>query len=186
MDPKNQIEPSDLTKVLIKKIHSGRNLDSKFWQSEFSNQSTGIDIDIHHVKQQRKGKSKNPVWEVVWRFLIFCLILDGGIFFYFHVVKNMTVLEGIESIRAAIHNKEQTVKQPVAIQPQEQPPTSTHQKTASAPALPSPTKYLVELTNGQSMLIEHYSINKNEIELFVKDGFSIQMQKSQIKSIKKI
>ena len=32
-------EPSKVTKVLINKIHGGRKQDSKFWKSEFSDET---------------------------------------------------------------------------------------------------------------------------------------------------
>ncbi|MBB5349073.1 hypothetical protein JWG42_10425 [Desulfoprunum benzoelyticum] len=62
-----------------------------------------IEIDRKDYKKSRNKKTENPVWAVVWRFLLISAIIDGGIYFYFHKIQNITVSEGIRRIRLAIH-----------------------------------------------------------------------------------
>ena len=74
-----------------------------------------IEKDNSDYKISRSKKKENPVWAVVWRFLLICAIIDGGIYFYFHKVQNITVSEGIRRIRLAIHgNEDQNAKQIIA------------------------------------------------------------------------
>ncbi len=65
-----------------------------------------INIDKPGIKKPRRRKPSNPVWSVIWRFLLFCAIVDGGIYFYFHKVENITVAEGIRQLRAKIHGNQ--------------------------------------------------------------------------------
>ena len=60
-----------------------------------------IEIDNRDFKKSKK--TENPVWAVVWRFLLISAIIDGGIYFYFHKIQNITVSEGIRRIRLEIH-----------------------------------------------------------------------------------
>ncbi|NCB26546.1 MAG: hypothetical protein EOM62_13890, partial [Bacteroidia bacterium] len=70
--------------------------------------TTNMQIDIENkiIKKSRNKKPSNPIWSVVWRFLLFCAIFDGGVYFYFHSIQNTTVAEGIRKIRIAIHGNE--------------------------------------------------------------------------------
>ncbi len=65
-----------------------------------------IDIENKTIKKSRNKKHSTPIWSVVWRFLLFCAIFDGGIYFYFHSIQNTTVAEGIRKIRIAVHGIE--------------------------------------------------------------------------------
>lgn len=66
-----------------------------------------IDNELARSKRKIVKKSSNPIWSVVWRFLLVCLILDGGIYFYFHKIQHTTVSEGIKKIRATIYGNGQ-------------------------------------------------------------------------------
>ena len=57
MDRNNQIEPSDLTKVLIKKIHGGRKQDSKFWQSELAPYNPTFDKPLGLDEELTRSKT---------------------------------------------------------------------------------------------------------------------------------
>ncbi len=84
------------------------------------------------------------------------------------------------------HNpfKKPEIKQRTVIVPRKQNPTPTPQQKPKSP--PPPQKYMVELTNGENMIIERYDLKGGTVELFIKNGFSMELAKSQIRSIKKI
>lgn len=65
-----------------------------------------MDIENKTYRKSRNKKPSNQIWSVVWRFLLFCAIFDGGIYFYFHSIQNTTVAEGIRKIRIAVHGDE--------------------------------------------------------------------------------
>lgn len=125
-------EPRKIPKVLVHKVHGGRKQDSKFWQSEFSDSNENrdgtsnndqIEIDNKDVRSFRGRKSSrktvNPLWSIVWRFLLFCLVFDGGIFFYFHAIQGITVTEGIKRIQQSVRGDEQAAPYSYKIMPKE-------------------------------------------------------------------
>lgn len=59
-------------------------------------------IKLEKTDYKRPKNRINPIWSVVWRFLLVCFVIDGGIYTYFHFVKNMTVSDGLNMIRISI------------------------------------------------------------------------------------
>ncbi|SHO53875.1 hypothetical protein [Desulfopila aestuarii] len=131
MNLEEHSEPPKIPKILVHKIHGGRKQDSKFWQSEFSDSKENLDdigrhdrikIDNKDARSIRRGKTVNPIWSVVWRFLLFCLVIDGGIYYYFHVIEKTTVAEGIKALQNSIHGREKVIPHQ-QIQPRKIPST---------------------------------------------------------------
>jgi hypothetical protein len=61
-----------------------------------------VNIKLEKTGYKRRKNQINPIWSVVWRFLLVCFVIDGGIYSYFHFVKNMTVSDGLIMIRSSI------------------------------------------------------------------------------------
>jgi hypothetical protein len=70
-----------------------------------------IDIENKEFRKSRHKSIPNPLWSITWRFLLFCLIIDGGVYFYFHEIENISVSEGIKRIRSRVHVNKDPVSQ---------------------------------------------------------------------------
>ncbi|MDK9708251.1 MAG: hypothetical protein OEL83_14500 [Desulforhopalus sp.] len=62
-------------------------------------------ISLDKSDYRKPQRRPDPVWAVVWRFLLICAVIDGGAYYYFHVVKNTTVFEGLARLRDSIHQE---------------------------------------------------------------------------------
>jgi hypothetical protein len=62
-------------------------------------------INLDRSDYRKPKKRPDPVWEVVWRFLLICAVIDGGVYFYFHVIENTTVFDGLARIRDSIQRE---------------------------------------------------------------------------------
>lgn len=109
----NTSNPTRLTQIIVGKIEE----DEKRKRSQREKYPDYMEGYRSNEKQTLSGKKPyrppvaegNPVWSVMWRFLLFCAIVDGGIYFYCHQIKGITVTEGIRQIREYIHGKEENV-----------------------------------------------------------------------------
>jgi hypothetical protein len=90
-----------------------------------------IEIDNRDYKKPNIKKTENPIWAVVWRFLLVCAIFDGGIYVYFHYVQNITVSEGIRRIRLAVHGNTDQYDKKVVVQKAYQQKIITNKKSDS-------------------------------------------------------
>ncbi len=70
-----------------------------------------IDIDNSDARNSRYKRMPNPLWSIIWRFFIFCLIIDGGVYFYFHKIENISVSEGLKRVRSRVHENKEVVQQ---------------------------------------------------------------------------
>lgn len=121
------------------------------------------------AKKKTRSRTKqdyreSSVFSIIWRVLLVCFIIDGGVVAYFHFVKKVTVVEGIRQLREAVspsttkYNTINHAQPPQAVQLANLPPPppvktsrpyiepvspSDHPSSKSAPyAPPSPTRYL--------------------------------------------
>lgn len=85
------------------------------------------------TKQKARSRTKldyreSSVFSIIWRVLLICLILDGGIFAYFHFVKKVSVAEAIRQLREAVFqgttkdNTDHHAQPPQVVQLANQPP----------------------------------------------------------------
>jgi len=61
-------------------------------------------------KQQEKFKrikKPNIVWEITWRLLIVCLVIDSGIYTYFKLYKKQNVWEGLKELQYTLLSRKQ-------------------------------------------------------------------------------
>ncbi|MDD2467123.1 MAG: hypothetical protein PHI97_24300 [Desulfobulbus sp.] len=66
--------------------------------------------DKKREKADREGKKtirrmKNPLWGFAWRFLLCCAIIDLPLWVYFHFVKEVPILVGLEQMRNEFQGK---------------------------------------------------------------------------------
>ncbi|MDD2469241.1 MAG: hypothetical protein PHI97_35220 [Desulfobulbus sp.] len=72
--------------------------------------------DKKREESDRKGKKairrmKNPLWGFAWRFLLCCAMIDLPLWAYFHFVKEVPILVGLEQMRNEFQTKKnETVK----------------------------------------------------------------------------
>jgi hypothetical protein len=79
---------------------------------DFSN-----DPDKNNERSEREIKRKlkrmgNPIWGVLWRLLICCALIDIPIWAYFHFVKNVPILVGLQQMSSDIQEKFSKPKKP--------------------------------------------------------------------------
>ena len=58
-------------------------------------------------------KRPNIVWEITWRFLVVCLVIDSGIYAYFELYKKQDVWEGLKELQYTLLNRKQIHQGPV-------------------------------------------------------------------------
>ncbi len=66
-------------------------------------------------ERERKKKirrMKNPLWGFAWRFLLCCAIIDLTVWVYFHFVKEVPILIGLEQMRNEFQAKINTPEKP--------------------------------------------------------------------------
>lgn len=199
-------EPSKVTKVLIKRIHGGRKQDSKFWQSEFSDETIS------------KPKKSQPdvVGFFLYPLILLALFISGYGSYYIYTrffvssdtsVSHETVYSQPVSSSEPIYSppvfkqpsKSRPQKQTHFIKPKDRPVTKRELDRAINKALRQPSTnnrsahsvfelpyYRVELTSGS--VIKAKSASQDGTHYTIKDihGLEFSMLRSDIKSVKKI
>lgn len=126
-------------------------------------------IKLERSDYKRPKNRINPIWSVVWRFLLVCFVIDGGIYTYFHFVKNMTISDGLKMIRSSITHgsdengrplpeivyvrKPENVPQPTVNQVNTASISNTPNKSYNQPSTKNNTLYCWEDSEGK----RHYS-----------------------------
>ncbi|ADW17507.1 signal peptidase I [Desulfobulbus propionicus DSM 2032] len=73
------------------------------------------DQDREKSEKEIKKKLKrmgNPVWGFLWRFFLCCALIDIPFWAYFHFVKGVPILVGLQQIRNEVQEKFYTPKEP--------------------------------------------------------------------------
>lgn len=78
-------------------------------------------------KPRKRARNKEdfregPLSTIILRVLLICLVIDGGIYLYFHYVKKVTISEGVKQLRESVfqsttnYNSKEHAQQPQAVQ----------------------------------------------------------------------
>lgn len=81
----------------------------------FDNKEKENKKDLNLQKKIQRLRSKNPTWELAWRVLIACAIIDLSLWGYFHFVKGMGFWEGLASISKSNKKEEEKTQKIVKI-----------------------------------------------------------------------
>lgn len=138
-----------------------------------------------HINHKDRSFTKNIVYICLIFVGIICVML-----FYFVGIR-YTVNSTLSDIAKTTSNVFESInpfkKQPIIQKRTVYVPAPRPEPIpAPTPAPAAPPKYMVKLANGGSMIVEHYDLKGNSVELFPKDGFSIVLSKSEIRSISKL
>lgn len=194
-------EPSKITKVLVSKIHGGRKQDSKFWKSEFSDETVS----------KPKPTQPNVVGFFLYPLIMVALFIGGYGSYYiytrFFVSPNVSA-KAVALKSASIKDSGSThenysssteKQQTYSSKPKDRPVTqkeldraikkALHQRSTTNSSVQKTSElpyYRVELTSGS--IINAKSAIKDGTHYTIKDvhGLDFSMSRSDIKSVKKI
>ena len=91
----------ELTRELVKIIDPKKG--EKYVFGEYDKQQEKI----------KKIKRPNIAWEIAWRLLVVCLVIDSGIYAYFKLYKKQDVWEGLKELQYTLLNKKQIHNDPI-------------------------------------------------------------------------
>lgn len=80
-------------------------------------ESLNQEPDKKREESDREGKKtirrmNNPLWGFAWRFLLCCVMIDLPFWAYFHFVKEVPILVGLEQMRNEFQAKMNKPKEP--------------------------------------------------------------------------
>lgn len=190
MNSDKQIEPSKLTKVLVKKIHCGRKEDSQFWQSEFADQDIAIEIP----KPEKSTFFRNAFLLPVSTLLLLVVLIYTAVCLKPELFPFLDRHKIYAYLSNFFHYTPGKTSEPNPIYPMPVPRVDVPQqpvqpynqpKKTTPPAKIEKYIYRVEFWSGKTMEAKNVSVDKNIVTLFIDKGYTVKMNKSDIKSVKR-
>jgi hypothetical protein len=172
-------EPSRVTKVLVKKIHSGRKQDSKFWQSEFPRDKTVI------TEPTEQKSEKTLLYSLIILTLIIVAYVSYNIYSRYYVPSETSDKKTSESDSSPTYKQQTKYLEKSQDKPTNKKESFSQNKISKDP-VNIKYKYIVILKNGRFIDADSISSIRGILHLKTNKGLSLKIANSEVETIKKI